>query len=247
MRKISSKYSVIIWLSLAALLLAACGAGYQQESGQWVFVQMGAIGDDPTVHQIEGVDQATFEKINSEYGKDAFRVYHRYQPIAGADPATFKHVRGLFWKDKDSVFYVDQPLPGADPASFRVLKYGYWARDDHNVYVGDNPVNPKDLGSFKQINQYWAKDASWYYAQDGGNYLPLETLDLATFEILEGGWAKDCCRVYYVNRIAEGADPATFELINQFRGKDSKMVYLMGWPQRTVEEEKELQERLKDR
>ena len=73
--------------------------------------------------------------------------------------------------------------------------------------------------------------------------LPIETLDRATFKILDGVWAKDCCRVYYFNREVEGADPATFEVINAVRGRDKDYYYLTGFRQRTVQEEADLQQR----
>jgi hypothetical protein len=230
---------------LAALSLAGCGAGYQQENGRWVFIEFNESAGK-VVKPIAGVDQHTFEVINGQYARDTQRVYYRDNPIEGADPVSFEHVSGLFWKDARQVYYVDQVIPGADPRTFRQLKYTYWARDDRNVYVTTNPVNPRDMKSFKQISQYWAKDDLWYYPQNSGKYLPISELDYDTFQILKGGWAKDCCRVYYTGRVVEGADPSSFYTVNEFRGRDKAWAYLMGTRQRTLEEDLELEKRLKN-
>lgn len=224
------------------VLLSACDAGYQQEGGRWVFVEYNESAGK-VVREIEGADFATFEAINREYGRDRARVYHRQYPIEGADPASFKHVGGLFWKDKRTAYYAAKPIPGSDPETFRTLRYSYWSRDKDNVYVGTDPVNPRDIASFRQISEQWARDDVWFYAQNSGKYQPFEELDLATFKILDGAWAKDCCRVFWLGNVVEGADPATFTTINQFRGQDQAWVYLMGTRQRTIEEERELQAR----
>jgi hypothetical protein len=167
-------------------------------------------------------------------------VYFRGKPLAGADAATFRHLRGPYWQDKHRTYYFDQPLEGSDPATFRFLG-GHWTRDARNVYSGADPVNPKDLATFKVIDANWAKDAQWYYPAYYGHHIPIEELDYSTFRILRGGWARDCCRVFYFNRVVEGADPATFEAISNVRGRDRAYYYLMGSRQRTVEEEAELQ------
>lgn len=242
-RSMRSLIRILPWLILL-LFLSACDAGYAREGGRWVFITYNESAGK-VITPIEGIDPATFEEINSEYARDANQVYFRTKPIAQADPKTFKHIAGLYYKDKDQVFYVDRPVPGADPQSFRRLKYTYWTRDDQNVYVTDNPVNPRDLSTFKQISENWARDSQWFYPQNFGKYLPIENIDPASFEILQGGWAKDCCRVYYLNQVVEGADLATFHTINEFRARDKNWAYLMGTRQRTLQEDLELEKRMK--
>lgn len=226
------------------LLLTACDAGYQQENGRWVFITYNESAGR-VVKPIDGADMTTFEEIKGEYARDAQHVFFRGQILSGADPATFERIAGLYWKDKNSVYYVDHPIPGADPRSFRRIGSGPWWRDDANVYVGEDPLNPKDLASFKPINADWAKDALWYYPQKYNNYIPITELDYASFTLLKAGWARDCCRAYYYDTIVEGADLATFEIVNEFRARDQNWYYLMGTRQRTVAEENALQERLK--
>jgi hypothetical protein len=235
----------LLLILFLTFLLSACDAGYQEMGGRWVFIEYNESAGK-VVREIEGADPATFEPLDREYGRDRQRVYHRQYPIEGADPASFEHVGGLFWKDRYSAYYAAQPIPGSDPDSFRTLRYGYWSRDEYNVYVGTDPVNPRDLDSFRQISEQWARDDTWFYAQNYGKYQPFEELDLATFQILQGAWAKDCCRVFWLGNVVEGADPATFTTINQFRGQDKAWTYLMGTRQRTIEEERALQERNKN-
>jgi len=231
-------------LLLLLLLLAACNAGYQQVNGAWVFVEIDE-GRGRTENAILGVDAATFKPFKgSEFAVDRQRVYYRGTPLDGADAASFQHLRASYWADKNRVYYFDDPLPGSDPATFRFLRY-FWTRDAHNVYSGADPVNPKDLATFRVIDANWAQDAQWYYPAYYGHHVPIKELDYATFRIIKGGWAKDCCRVYYFDRVVEGADPATFEALNNVRGRDKAYYYLTGSRQRTVQEELELQQRKK--
>lgn len=240
----NKNWLIITCLMLTGILLVGCDAGYQQEGGQWVFVEYNESAGR-VVRQLPDVDRNTFEAINGQYARDARRVYFRDGIVDGADPASFERVSDLIWKDNQRVYYVDQAIPGADPGSFRKLRYGYWSRDDRNVYVNTTPINPRDIDSFRQISEYWAKDASWYYGQNFGQFRPITELDYASFEILDGGWAKDCCRVYYAGLVVEGADPASFYTINQFRGRDKAWAYLMGTRQRTLQEDLELEKRQK--
>ena len=61
--------------------------------------------------------------------------------------------------------------------------------------------------------------------------------------MLKGGWAKDRYRVYFHERVVEGADPATFTALNDQRARDDAYYYLTGFRQRTVQEEESLQQR----
>jgi hypothetical protein len=194
------------------------------------------------VREIAGADHNTFEEIKGSYARDDQHVFYREKMIEGADPASFEKVGGLYWKDKNNVYYVDRPIPGADPASFRRIGLTAWWRDNSNAYVGEDPVNPKDMATFKPINNDWAKDSLWYYPVKFNNYIPIAELDYETFTILDGGWAKDCCRAFYFATVVEGADLATFEIINPFRARDKNWYYLMGTRQRTVAEQEALDE-----
>ncbi len=232
----------ILVLLLATAALTACNTGYQQINGQWMYVTLDE-SQGRRENPIAGADAATFERIErSDFARDRSRVYYQGRVLEGADAATFEHLKGNYWKDRNRVYYFSRPLAGADPGSYRLLRAD-WGRDNRNVFVGADAVDPKDIGTFEVVNDNWARDSLWYYPAQYGRYAPIETLDRATFKILDGVWAKDCCRVYYFNRVVEGADPATFEVINDVRGRDKDYYYLTGFRQRTVQEETELQQR----
>jgi hypothetical protein len=225
-----------------ALWLTACNVGYQQVDGQWMYVTLDESNGRREA-PIEDADATSFERLGrSEFARDRSRVYYRGSVLEGADAGSFEHLKGSYWRDANRVYYFDHPLPGSDPVSYRLLRDD-WGRDDHNVYVGADPVNPKDISSFEIINANWARDSQWYYPAQNGRHIPITELDRATFQVLDGGWAKDCCRVYYYDRIVEGADPESFEVVNDFRGRDKNYYYLTGFPQRTVQEEEDLQRR----
>jgi hypothetical protein len=236
------------WLARFALLLLAlagltgCNTGYQQINGEWKYVTLDE-GYGRRENPIAGADAASFEKLGrSGFARDRSQVYYQGKPLEGADAATFENLKGSYWRDKDRVYYFDHPIEGADPGSYGLLRSD-WARDANNVYVGADPVNPKDLATFEIVNNNWARDSLWYYPAQYARHAPIEVLDRETFQILDGVWAKDCCRVFYFNRIVEGADPATFEVVNDVRGRDKDYYYLMGSRQRTVEEEEALRGR----
>jgi hypothetical protein len=226
-----------------ALLLAGCSVGYQQIEGEWNYV---TLDSGRVENPIPRADTATFKPFrNSEFARDKNLVYFRGLPLEGADAGTFRPLRSPYWTDANRVYYFDKPVPGADPRTFRFLKKSYWTRDDGNVYYGADPVNPKDLASFELVNASWARDELWYYPAQYDSHNPIETLERGTFEILKGGWARDCCRVFYFDRVVDGADPATFEAISDVRGRDQSYYYLTGFRQRTVAQEEALQQRNK--
>ena len=240
-----SKRRILVGLVtlVAGLLLTGCASGYQQVDGRWVFVTWNESSgrEDIPVPDVDGASFSPFGK--SEYARDATRVYYRAVPIEGADATTYKHMRGGYWQDRNRVYFLAKPIPGSDPRTFRFLQHGSWARDAGNVYVGADPVNPKDLATFQLLNANWAKDAAYYYPAKYDRYLPIAELDYPSFQVLKGGWAKDRYRVYFHERVVEGADPATFTALNDQRARDNAYYYLTGFRQRTVQEEEALQQR----
>lgn len=229
-------------LGLLVLVLAGCNAGYQQIDGQWKYVTIDS-GYGRRENEIPGVDQATLKPFKgTSFAADKNQVYYEGRPLAGADAATFRQLRSPYWADSKRVYWYKEPIPGADPKSFDYVR-GFWTRDANNFYYGADPVNPKDPNTFRVVNANWARDSQWYYPANGNRHIPIKELDYASFQILKAGWAKDCCRVFYFDRVVEGADPASFEVINDVRGRDKAFYYLTGFKQRTVAEEEELKRR----
>lgn len=138
-------------------------------------------------------DLRAFELLDSSgtpgvvWGREpsAFYVGTSRTPITGT--AAFADLGGGYTRDAANVFYKGEAIAGADPASFSVRIY----KDD--ATKGDTYVV--------------ARDRRHFYT---GGTPTLDVADGDTFEELGRGYARDASRVYFLSRVVEGADPATF-------------------------------------
>ena len=179
------------------------------------------------------IDVASFENIFKEaFYKDKNSVYYvdmtedkqELKKLEGADADTFE--LGIFSKDKNSVFIDKQRLEGVSPKGFEIL---------------DN-----DLNFIKDYKNVFYLDR----AEDGITFIPrvqnTEGVDVATLESVGKSFFKDYFKdknnVYIVASERPistdsintklnfykliGANPKTFELIDNF-GKDDKNVYFL--------------------
>ena len=179
------------------------------------------------------IDVASFENILKEtFYKDKNSVYYvevdgnkqELKKLEGADADTFEP--GIFSKDKNSVYVEKQRLEGVSPKGFEIL---------------DN-----DLNFIKDYKNVFYLDR----AEDGITFIPrvqnTEGVDVATLESVGKSafkdYFKDKNNVYIVanERLIStdsintklnfykliGANPKTFELIDNF-GKDDKNVYFL--------------------
>ena len=179
------------------------------------------------------IDVASFENIlKGTLYKDKNSVYYvevdgdkqELKKLEGADADTFEP--GIFSKDKNSVYVEKQRLEGVNPKGFEIL---------------DN-----DLNFIKDYKNVFYLDR----AEDGITFIPrvqnTEGVDVATLESVGKSafkdYFKDKNNVYIVanERFIStdsintklnfykliGANPKTFELIDNF-GKDDKNVYFL--------------------
>ena len=179
------------------------------------------------------IDVASFENILKEaFYKDKNSVYYvdmtedkqELKKLEGADADTFEP--GIFSKDKNSVYVDKQRLEGVSPKGFEIL---------------DN-----DLNFIKDYKNVFYLDR----AEDGITFIPrmqnTEGVDVATLESVGKSFFKDYFKdknnVYIVASERPvstdsintklnfykliGANPKTFELIDNF-GRDDKNVYFL--------------------
>ncbi|BBM38190.1 hypothetical protein JCM16775_0898 [Leptotrichia hofstadii] len=179
------------------------------------------------------IDVASFEDIFKEaFYKDKNSVYYvdmtedkqELKKLEGADADTFE--LGIFSKDKNNVYVDKQRLEGVSPKGFEIL---------------DN-----DLNFIKDYKNVFYLDR----AEDGITFIPrvqnTEGVDVATLESVGKSFFKDYFKdknnVYIVASERPvstdsintklnfykliGANPKTFELIDNF-GRDDKNVYFL--------------------
>jgi len=61
-------------------------------------------------------------------------------------------------------------------------------------------------------------------------HYPLRNADPATFQVLNGVWARDARRIFVGDRIVRKADPATFVVLNEVYAKDAANAWAMSGP-----------------
>ena len=133
------KPAAVLCLLVVGLLLA-CGRNGAPNS---LFDSAGYHVRDGTVYylnafpgkafEINGADAASFEALDSTYGRDKSTVYINGARLTDADAASFELLdRAGFAKDRRHVFQRDRAISD-DPATFQLLA-GAYARDDRRVF-----------------------------------------------------------------------------------------------------------------
>jgi hypothetical protein len=190
--------------------------------------------------EVGGVDAATFEALDSTYARDDSHVYINGAVLPDADAASFVLLpRPGFSKDRDHVYQHDRVLSD-DPAHFELLD-GELAKDSRVVYWSDGSVLSEDPAPFAIISdadhylhtrddrpRKWQPrprrrsfdipSAANAYARDNnrGSYFdrPISVADLSSFRPLDGPYASDSSRVYWMGKAIDGASPNTFRVLN---------------------------------
>lgn len=110
---------------------------------------------------------------------------------------------------------------GADPDTFRPLALSPWAIDKHDAYRADVPIHAEEPSTFVPINFNWAKDSKAYYAIDGIRADERKVdCDYGSMVVLNASYAKDKSRCYWLGWPIEGADLATFRVVDQNFAED---------------------------
>ena len=200
------------------------------------------------------IDVATFEDIfNEGLFKDKNAVYYAedndgdisLKILQGADPATFEF--GIISKDKNSVFIGNQKLEGVSSKGFEVLDETFnFVKDYKNVYYLDREsdgitykvkvLDTKgiDIPSLEFLgdsyNKYYRDKNNIYFLNDKDDKMEFEKLAGAnpkTFEIVDDYFARDEKNVYFFNKKVIGVDAKTFEKVGYDIVKDKNGVYFL--------------------
>ena len=200
------------------------------------------------------IDVATFEDIfgglnykdkNSVYYVDENNGEVSLKILKGADPATFEF--GVISKDKNSVFIDNQKLEGVSSKGFEVLADLFnFVKDYKNVYYLDREsdgitykvkvLDTKgiDIPSLEFLgdsyNQYYRDKNNIYFLNDKDDKMEFEKLAGAnpkTFEIVDDYFARDDKNVYFFNKKVIGVDAKTFEKVGYDIVKDKNGVYFL--------------------
>ena len=200
------------------------------------------------------IDVATFEDIfgglnykdkNSVYYVDENNGKVSLKILKGADPATFEF--GIISKDKNSVFIGNQKLKGVSSKGFEVLNDSLdFVKDYKNVYYLDREsdgitykvevLDTKgiDIPSFEffgySYNKYFKDKDNIYFLNDKDDKMEFEKLAGAnpkTFEIIDDYFARDDKNVYFFNKKVIGVDAKTFEEVGYDIVKDKNGLHIL--------------------
>ncbi len=159
--------------------------------------------DPMTFTPIKEVEKDCLDKETSVYWKDKENVYFKAKKIEGSDVGSFQHIMSIYGKDRNHVYYGNTILPKANPEKFRFLEDGI-ATDETSIFIFNKPVNiPVDLSSFEVVKNgdyLFCKDKNNVYLLLYENPEPLvkvDGADVATFMLLERYYAKDKNQVYF--------------------------------------------------
>lgn len=177
--------------------------------------------------EIDDADPATFKAFDSTYAVDKSRVYLNGVVLDGADAGSFELIDRPGWaKDRDHVFHRDRAISD-DPAHFELLA-GDVAKDSRAVYWSDGSVLSEDPEHFAIVSNadhyLFTKDSTAVHVN--GN--PIPDADPATFEVLQGAYARDGRSTFYFDGPIAGADLSSFRPLDGPYASDSAHVYWMG-------------------
>lgn len=195
---------------------------------------------------------APSKSIDSPYTVNAAgNVYYRHYPIKNADASTFEVLSDIWARDKKSVFTVGRRLSKADRNTFQVLNALY-AKDKFHAYYLAGILKEADVGSFEVLDPgTWQcevkhslgqtayrheviqgycrdKDHVFFHVLTIGKPCKVRKADVATFTVLQYGYAKDRANVYFNGNRIVNADPSTFEQLGRYWSRDQKHVYYGG-------------------
>lgn len=200
------------------------------------------------------IDVASFEDIFGGLNyKDKNAVYYvdenngkvSLKILKGADPATFEF--GIISKDKNSVFIGNQKLEGVSSKGFEVLNDSLdFVKDYKNVYYLDREsdgitykvevldTKGVDIPSFEFLgnsyNKYYRDKNNIYFLNDRDDKMKFEKLAGAnpkTFEIVDDYFARDDKNVYFFNKKVIGVDAKTFEEVGYDIIKDKNGLHIL--------------------
>ncbi len=177
--------------------------------------------------EIEGADPGSFDPLDRSYARDGERVYVDGRQIADADPRTFEVLDRPPYAKDARHVYRWGEVLSDDPAHFELLD-GDLSRDGRAVYWSDGRVLSDDPRHFAIISV----EDHYLFTKDARtvhvNGEPIDGADPATFRVLEGAYAVDDRSAFYFTRRIADADRATFAVREGAFAADARHVYWMG-------------------
>ncbi|MFC1720957.1 DKNYY domain-containing protein [Patescibacteria group bacterium] len=156
---------------------------------------------------VEGVDLETFEIIYFDESLPTAQQNNMYS----------------YARDKDFLYWEGKRFDGVDPNTFSILGRGF-IKDKDSVYYWWKKLEGSDPETFEFLWSGFARDKNFVYRNNPEPEI-FDGIDPATFEKIDDAYFKDKDAIYYRQKKIEGSDPATFEFLYGYTGKDSGNAY----------------------
>ena len=153
-------------------------------------------------HIVEGADPQTFREVEFYVGQDKNRVYHKWKASTVRDYRKLTRVGNYFFTDGKQIYNRNmEEFSEVDPTTFRVLADNQgdcvWYTDGDHIWWYDQIVEEADAATFSPVYLY-----SYFTGKKervgGSSY----------------AYGKDAYHVFCRDSLMEGADPASFEIID---------------------------------
>jgi len=146
--------------------------------------------------------------------------------IDGADQNSFQPIDKQYAKDNHRVYWETLVINGADPNTFVVLGSLY-SKDKAKVFWREREITGADPATFQIVDgaNLWSRDKKdYYFAAE-----PLRVMDVPSFKIINGGWAKDSKAYYATPQFAPGGkvdcDYSSMRILSEQYAVDKKRAY----------------------
>ena len=148
----------------------------------------------------------------SGFAKDRNHVYQLDRPISD-DPAHFELIDGGLSKDSTAVYWTDGSVLSDDPAHFAIVSnndHYLFTKDSRTIHVNGNPITDADPATFHVLQGAYAQDArARFLLQRPDRRCGCGDVPSARRPLCER-----LRRVYWMGKPIDGADPATFRVLN---------------------------------
>lgn len=183
--------------------------------------------------KIDSADVASFEVLGGPFSRDKRNGYFQ-ETIISRDGPGFGIITAqeyptgtLYARDGKNVFRSNNILENADPLTFRFVSMfngNYLTYDKNTVYFNDLPVTGTNGSAFKKVTGHYFKDDKNVWALILGKetaWTMVTGADAVTFEGYKEYYAKDKNKIYYEDKVVDGADLKTFEETDNGEAKDA--------------------------
>ncbi len=240
-------------LEVAATDAKSLGSGFLRSAktiSHWeVIMTSRKIGEyDSLGGPLENADLESFEVVGDNYARDKNQVFYGTSTTA-LSPSALQLLGGGWARDDTRVCCMGQ-LIEVEPDKLRVLggtqtnqyaggQHGAYACDGVTLYHGATKLADEygmrevalDAGSFRIISELFARDKQHLLCLVSPSVV--ENVDLDSFRVLEGPWARDDNQVIYATSwtyALKDVELESFEVMNACYARDARTVWAHGEP-----------------